>query len=308
MREQITSLQDQVNDLYTSLNELRGRQDLLPQSDLLYPPEPNGRSLSMSMSRTLPPLISSKRPQQQSLPQFHGPTSSTYGFDVARSSLQNMGITQPQPDDGQLSQERSRAASPAQVAAPPLPSHPSKDPIWLIDQAEAVRLVRIYEEEIHIMYPILDLDKLLKHVDLLYSFIGAAIRTGFAQNHIPGTDAIDDDQTTVLKLVLACALIVEGSGQSELGQKLFDSAKLATDLVLVGPLSLKAIILLVLTVRDISSGLTTGLTNVGDISLSERRGDSSLAVHRYRRSTLRGDGTAQKRVAVALVEKRSTIQ
>ncbi|KAL8243780.1 hypothetical protein R6Q59_010038 [Mikania micrantha] len=245
MREQIATLQDQVNDLYTNINDLRSRQDLPSQGDLLFPPESN--SGSISMSRTLPPLMSPKKPQQKPLPQFHGPTSSTYGFDVARSSLQTMGISHNNGEDGLVSRERSRAASPMQHTPMSASAHPSKDPIWLIDHNEALRLVRLYEEEIHIMYPIFDLDKLIKHLNLLYSFIGAAIRSGFAQNDLPGEDSLDDDQTTILKMVLACALIVEGSGRSDLGQRMFESAKLATDLVLVGPLSLKAIILIVVT-------------------------------------------------------------
>jgi len=257
MRQHIASLQEQVNDLWASLNELRSR----PEAVFAGPIDPvfqqdghghdqGGRSLSLSASRTLPPLISPKRPPPKPLPQFHGPTSLVYGLDVAKSSLQTMGITHNTVDDGAISQERSRAASPNLPLAP----HPSKDPLWLIDHNEVVRLCGIYEEEIGIMYPVLDVEKVMKHASNLYKFIGASIRTGFGQLGLPGPDAFDDEETTILKMALAIALVVEGNGRSDLGQRFFDAAKPATDLKLVTALDLKSVVLLVLTVSGASAG------------------------------------------------------
>lgn len=241
MQDQVSALQEHVNELQNVVGELRSQVQFAAQDRMLYPP-PDQPS-NMTMSRTLPPLISPKRHQQQRiLPQFHGPTSSIYGFDVAKSSLSNMGITQPPDQEGLMSRDRSQAASPVQLAP-----YPNKDPIWMLDQQEAIRLVKIYDEECHIMYPVLDMDKVFAHINQLYTFIGAALRSGFAQPGMPGEDALDDEMTTQLKLILACGLIIEGHGEHELGQKLYDSAKRATDMVIVGHLSLKAVVLIILT-------------------------------------------------------------
>jgi hypothetical protein len=255
MRDQITSLQDQVNDLYANLSELRARQDgfsAVTASSPLYSQD-GGRSMSMAMSRTLPPLgPSSGRAPQKTVPQFHGPTSSTYGFDVAKSTLQTMGITQStSQDDGFISHDRSANASPFTSPALPCPPHSSKDPLWLIEQAEASRLCHVYEEEIGIMYPHIDMEKILKHLNLLYSFISAALRTGFGQPTLLGADAIEDEDTTVLKLILAITLLLEGNGKSELGDRFFESAKQAVNLKIVGPLDVGAVNLIVLTVRKL---------------------------------------------------------
>jgi len=248
VQDQIAALQNQVADLYSTTNDLRAQLQFFQsqfqsqQNDSAYPPLERQPS-SMAVSRTLPPLLSPRvKEHQRPLPRFHGPTSSVYGFDVAKSSLSNMGITQQPDTDGLVSRNMSRAASPVHLAP-----HPNKDPIWLLDQQEAVRLVRLYDEECHIMYPVLDMEKLIAHIHGLYSFVGAALRSGFAQPALPGEDALDDEMTTQLKIVLACALIIEGHGQHELGQKLYDSAKKAVDLVIVGPLSLKAVVLIILT-------------------------------------------------------------
>jgi hypothetical protein len=40
---------------------------------------------------------------------------------------------------------------------------------------------------------------------------------------------INDEQSLVLKMVLACSLITEGGGQSEIGYRLFESVRAAAD-------------------------------------------------------------------------------
>lgn len=248
MRDHITSLQEQVNDLYASLNELRNRPDAsyVGAIDPQFSQDGSTRSMSMSVSRTLPPLISPKRPSK-GLPQFHGPTSTLYGLDVAKSSLQTMGITHTLMDEGVGSADRSRAVSPVPTLLPP---HPTKDPLWLIDYNEVSRILRVYEEEIGIMYPVVDADKLLQHANSLYKFIGASLRTGLGQPGLPGADTFDDEETTILKMILGITLTVEGHGRSELGQRFFDAAKPATDLKLVTSIDLKSVVLLVLTVSN----------------------------------------------------------
>lgn len=119
--------------------------------------------------------------------------------------------------------------------------HPSKDPIWSIKRDEALRLCRVYEEEIGIMYPLVDIGKVTDQVNLLYTFVEAAMRTGFAQRGLPGSDGLQDDQTNLLKMILATTLIVEGSGQSDLGQRLYLSIKPIIESKLWEPLDIKTI-------------------------------------------------------------------
>lgn len=240
MQNHISALQDQVNELYTQLNDFRNRPDagFTPAPDPVFNHE--GHQRAMSASRQLPPLVSPNRAPQRVLPQFHGPTSSTYGLDVAKSSLQTMGIMHNNMDEGLMSRDRSRAAS-------PIPAQNQKDPLWSIDIAEVTRLCHVYEEEIGIMYPVADMDKLIKHAKSLYKFIAASLRSGFGQPVLPGADAFDDEDTVILKMILAITLVVEGSGRSELGQRFFDSAKPAVDIRLVTNTGILSVQLLVLT-------------------------------------------------------------
>src|SRR5256714_5913532 len=249
MRLHISSLQEQVDHLYANLSSLREQQrDSYSSIERRYSHE-GSRSLSMSVpnARTLPPLRKSSEPK--SLPQFHGPTSSTYGFDVAKTSLQTMGINQdPSSDEGAIFDDGAPTPAPLGVDRD-LGPHPGKDPIWSIDQARAIRLARMYEEECGLMYPLFDIEYIIKHIKLLYSYIEAALRTEFTQMHLPGAQSIEDEDTNLTKMVLAIGLVLEGDGKSETANAIYESLKLAISAKIMGPTDMKGICLLVLTVR-----------------------------------------------------------
>ncbi|RJE16635.1 fungal specific transcription factor, partial [Aspergillus sclerotialis] len=94
------------------------------------------------------------------------------------------------------------------------------------------------------MYPIVDIEKVTNQANLLYTFVEAATRTGFAQRVLPGADGLQDDDTNLLKMILATTLVVEGSGKSELGQQLFLNVKPVVESKLWEPLDIKTIQLL----------------------------------------------------------------
>ena len=252
MRSHILSLQEQVDNLYGNLSSLREQQHHNTYSSIEPPFSQDGsRSLSISAAnaRTLPPLRKSS--EQKSLPQFHGPTSSAYGFDVAKTSLQTMGINQdPSSDEGAIFEDGAPTPVPSGVDRDrDLPPHPGKDPIWSIDQAHAVRLARMYEEECGLMYPLFDVEYIVKHIKLLYTYIEAALRTGFTQMHLPGAQSIEDEDTNLTKMVLAIGLVLEGDGKSQTADAIYESMKPIISEKIMGPADMKGVFLLVLTVR-----------------------------------------------------------
>jgi hypothetical protein len=126
--------------------------------------------------------------------------------------------------------------------------HTNKDPIWNISKHEALRLVRVWHEEQGVMYPILDVDKVLRYAEMLFTFIEAATRSGLMQGAMPGADDIMDEQTSVLKLILAITLVLEGRGKDALGERLFENVHKVVVRTLSEPVSLAGINLLALTV------------------------------------------------------------
>lgn len=237
MKDQISTLQDQVNTLFTNLHDLRAQKPSLDS------PHFDNYSCNGSQPVMMPVDPDLAKPRSRH-PRFHGPTSSAFNFDVAKSSLQNMGITPAEdgiPDD-LTTAHATPAGSPPQMSAPALPQiHPTKDPIWAIKRDEALRLCRVYEEETGIMYPFLNIEKVTHQANLLYTFMEAAMRTGLAQRVLPGADGLQDDDTNILKMILATTLVVEGSGQSELGHQLYTSVKPVIESKLWQPLDIKTI-------------------------------------------------------------------
>jgi hypothetical protein len=110
--------------------------------------------------------------------------------------------------------------------------HADKDPIWSISKQEALRLVNVWHEEMGVMYPILDVPKILRYTQMLFTFVEAAARSGLMQGALPGPDTMMDDQISVLKL----------------GEKLFANVHKIIEKSLTEPVSLHGITLLVLTV------------------------------------------------------------
>jgi len=128
--------------------------------------------------------------------------------------------------------------------------HPSKDPIWDIGKDEALRLLCVYEEEVGIMYPFLDRDAVRRHATPFFNFADAALRTGLAQRSLPGADAMYDEDMDILKLVLAIAMLCNASVHSPMATRLFDSVQKSAESRFLGPVNLKGIRVMVLTVCE----------------------------------------------------------
>lgn len=212
-----------------------------------------GVPISASPSNARQRSFSTQPPQ----PTYRGPTSVDFSFGVAKNSLQTMGITPGTDGNGMVEGEPARdepMISPGQAERNMQvfqEIHEEKDPIYSVSKEEALRLCQVYGEEINLMYPVLNIETVITYTERLYRFIEAIRRSGFMQQGLPGADAIDDDDTIVLKMIIACASTMEGSGSSELGLKMFESAgvQAAIKNALEGRVSIKSIRLLTMTVR-----------------------------------------------------------
>jgi len=234
MSNQISSLQDQVNALFASMNSLRA--DLANQQP---PIDPFLQHQSLVSHDRVASHELSRRKSASARPAFRGPTSLEFALGVAKNHLENMGIAPSAADDQAL-----REDSPPQVAS----LHPTKDPIWHVSRDEAIRLIRVYQDDMHVMYPLLSIPDLLAYVDKLFAFMESAQRTGLMMASLPGADSIDDEETNILKIVLATAMVVEGSGRSELGRTMYTYLQPSIDALLLGETGFRSVQLLALTV------------------------------------------------------------
>lgn len=189
----------------------------------------------------LPPDTSSTAntfPSTEIPPTIH---LSIANLGVAKNHLENMGIA---PAAAAADDDVLREESPLHSA----PLHANKDPIWHVNRDEALRLIRVYQDDMHIMYPLLSIPELVAYANKLFTFMESAQRTGLMMRSLPGADSIDDEETNILKIVMATAMVVEGSGRSELGRAMYAYVQPSIDALLLGDTGLGSVQLLALTV------------------------------------------------------------
>ncbi|KAJ6185279.1 hypothetical protein N7519_006580 [Penicillium mononematosum] len=230
--DQMRAMQDQITQLSASIRSIASSEH-----------SPGGVSATGTYGQfpTQRPIRRLSTARETS---FQGPTTSAFSFDLAKSSLQQRGIVERAEagDEGDMTQEPSPLASPS-AANEGLETRQTLDPLWILPKAEALRLCQVYEEEMGVMYPVLELSELLDQVDLLYGQNDRVIEpTGQPDGH----NGLSREDVHILRVVFACALTAEASGRSEQAIALFDSVREVQDNCVWGPPEIKNIIFLTL--------------------------------------------------------------
>ncbi len=199
----LSSLQDEVSALKQAMQSMQS--------------SPGDRShMVSSMDRAMmapgmiapSPAQSSLSGRQTSVSQvrtpgaYRGSTSSSHMIGLAQT---NTGIAYPDLQDTG-SQLDPQAYSPAAGV----------DPILEYSKDEMLRLCQVHDDEIGIMYPVLNMGSVTEHARHLATQFDSV-------RHQPSAQIFNDDKTLELKIVMCCALVVEENGPSPKAQKLFDS-------------------------------------------------------------------------------------
>lgn len=239
MTDQVNDLQRQVTDLVENLNLLRQEQLRLapiPPDRILPPPtittssSPSASSIpSLSMARS---LHSFRVP-----PSFHGPTSMGFTVDVAKNTLHNMGYSGlgDSGEDGNGQREQTPQGSPSRDQAPSMEDTPfqrTRDPLWELDKDEMVRLCRVYEEEVGIMYPVVPIATVITHAKTLAAWMEAAGGNDLTPFHLQD-DGVTESRTQLVKIIICCALTVEEHGNSSRASRLYETIQPQVDKTLM---------------------------------------------------------------------------
>lgn len=233
--ESLSRLQEQMDSLQRKMSAIQQETlRLAPIQDRALPPPHPGPMASS-------PSTSVSSAQRQDLPPFRppvlfrGPTSATSHVDVAKNTLHNMGYTGAEANEEiGIVTEESPAPSPVpglEFAREP-PSRPS-DPLWDYDIDEMIRLCRVHEEEVGIMYPVVNINDVISHARILVGWLSAARKHGFVRTGIGQDEGISDIKTLELKIIMCCALVVEENGYSPKANRLWESIQPIADRMLM---------------------------------------------------------------------------
>lgn len=198
VEEQLTTLMEHMKQLANSVQNIRDTQTTQCH-------EGNRAHYS------LPSVVkNSHRRDRPTQPQFIGPTSSDYNFSMAKNSLRQMGI---QPEDLNNQSLSLTSPFPSRAQSP----EPSRTQYSVsMDRQDIQDALEVYREELHPVYPFLDLDEIRKQLP------SALVRPEKDLNEIS-----DPHSKTlgILKMILASVSVLEARGKTTFAQRLVDSVE-----------------------------------------------------------------------------------
>ena len=254
MNDKMHSLEEQLDAILQTVNGLRQEtQRLAPLHERMLAMPPS--IVSPSSSASVPCMSKPELPSTRQPSTFRGgPTSIAFTVDVAKNTLHNMGYSgEANEEPGGPVAEDSPHQSPARPSSAHAPSlahslsrQMPSDPLWeLFDRNDMVRLCRLHEDEVGIMYPVVKIESVIEHAQSLSSWMEAARKNNNSTNSTNSNlgsssesgflwppnydDAMADIRTLTLKIIMCCGLAVEEHGHSEKAIRLYDSISATVD-------------------------------------------------------------------------------
>ncbi|CAK7213544.1 hypothetical protein SCUCBS95973_001829 [Sporothrix curviconia] len=237
MTDKIHSLEEQLESLAQNVNVLRQEQQrLAPLQDRILPIP--SVTVSPSPSSSIPSLHKPELAPIRQPHAFRGPTSMAFTVDVAKNTLHNMGYsgdTQEDSVSGPALGETPRTSP----VLPPATIHPMSnlsrsssnhapsDPLWEFDRDEMVRICRVHEDEVGIMYPVYDINDVIAHAQHMSTLMESSRKSGYMPADFD--ELMIDIRTLTLKIIMCCGLTVEEHGHSEKAIRIYDSIQPIVD-------------------------------------------------------------------------------
>ncbi|KAH7383054.1 fungal-specific transcription factor domain-containing protein [Cadophora sp. MPI-SDFR-AT-0126] len=228
LEAQVRGLQEHVQQLQSSIEDIRSqilRGNPNDWSQTRHQ-ETNDNGLT-TVGRPQARRTSISQPKVKSAPtrpQFIGPTSSDFSFNVANSALTRLGIEPANADTRLESAVTSRRTSPEPTSRDPVNNH-NIDPLMKLSLTEVKRMLDVYEDELHPIYPFIDVDEVRDRASELYQELEA----GHIGAEVSGELRTCSVDAMVFKLIVATALVVEGAGKSAMGEELLGSIDATLD-------------------------------------------------------------------------------
>jgi hypothetical protein len=151
-------------------------------------------------------------------PQFVGATRSAFDLNVARSSMNNMGIPTDLPNGS------STDDPVATLRKEPLELAYLFQPLRQCGKERILALIECFREELYPMYPYLNIPSMISVVHHLFERYGNDGSNGIHESN-RNQHVVGQLEFMVLSTVIACALAIDTLGRNDLSQRLVTSAQ-----------------------------------------------------------------------------------
>ncbi|KAK5047533.1 hypothetical protein LTR84_006630 [Exophiala bonariae] len=164
-------------------------------------------------------------------PEFLGPTSSSFLFRMATTSLANAGIHTPRYEGLQLGP--LSASTKVRYQAASSVNRDIENPLCTISRNEALRLLDFYYDEYGLIYPFIDKIILYRAAQYFYDCIDMASPSS-TKTYPKDENTLTDGIWDILKLAIAIAAAIENHGPNALSAKLLRSVESGFDTRFLG--------------------------------------------------------------------------
>jgi hypothetical protein len=185
-------------------------------------------------------------------PEYHGPTSSEFTFEVANESLTELGVGCSFSNPNQSTKFPSflRISGSPSAEKTLLPRLLARDPLWTIERSDALRYIDTYHRTVGAMYPVTNGPRLAPKVQVLLDSLelarGRRHQCGFGRL----IELMFSVDTQILKIQLAIGMITElGFSGTEVAKDLMQSVLDSSDDSFMNLEGLSGVQTLVSTVR-----------------------------------------------------------
>lgn len=177
-----------------------------------------------------------------------GWTTSAFDVETAKSALGSMDLANPAANlEGDAAREMDPRLPPTDIDYVWAEgSALAEDPLWDMSLDEAIRLCKLYEATIGVLYPVVDISVVIRHANTFFESTEAAKRLGFASSS-PHYRLDDDD--CILRIILAISFITEQGEESETGKMLCAGVQRCVSICLWKSVTLKRLQFLAIIVH-----------------------------------------------------------
>ncbi|KAI8715971.1 Zn(2)-C6 fungal-type domain-containing protein [Fusarium sp. LHS14.1] len=190
---------------------------------------------------------SSQRPSEggHNSPEFCGPSSSEFTFEVVKGNLKAMGI--PATILDKSTQGTSRFSNvPCQLAQyGPYMKLQAQDPMWDMNRGDAINNIEQWFSETGSLYAVVSKEQMLEVAHNVFDVM-QSVNVHDTKSRGALAECLSHNKTKKLKLILAIGRTLESGGRNDLAQRLLQSATEAIEGLLWSTNSINNIQLLVL--------------------------------------------------------------
>jgi len=216
LKTEVSSLRQQMHELTTMVATLVEKHSTLTNSL-------EHRSAGSQTSSPTYTNGNSHRGDKPKQPQFVGPTRSAFSFNIAETSLANMGIP---TDQHHLADQTSVTSSPegtpepsSQEQLPYVRGGPVADVLLSFSAVEAVKLVNLYEQDVATAYPIVNTQELITNIPRILDM------ARYPEQVSGNTSKLSSKDCHMLRLAIATALTHENRGKNDVSDQLVEAVE-----------------------------------------------------------------------------------